>query len=376
LTEQKFDVIVSQPSHPWTAGASHLFTREFFALARERLEPDGVLLQWIGLNLVDAEALKTLSATLHDGFAHVETFCPAPGAAALYLASARPLELNADAAAQAVAATPLWRALGVRSGDDLQIARVLDDQDRAFFQGARLNTDHHNLLATRSPFLARRHVKATLAEIEAAWSPFDPLPETPGVDRVAAVARLLDQGELPRARRLAMAIVAPLERELAFALIDLVGRRRQQGAEALVRLANVDSKSLGPRRALVRLWQDEIKAGKALPKWLELDPATAALVSGWVLQNQGQDVAIAALEDQLKQIGPRDLLFAAATRLRIAWRQASADPARAREAIELLDPLLAERATPADLQQRAELGRLAGDAGIEAVSRAELALFP
>lgn len=28
LTGKTYDAIVSQPSHPWTAGASHLFTRE------------------------------------------------------------------------------------------------------------------------------------------------------------------------------------------------------------------------------------------------------------------------------------------------------------------------------------------------------------
>ena len=41
LTERRYDLIVSQPSHPWTAGASHLYTREFFALVRGRLAPGG-----------------------------------------------------------------------------------------------------------------------------------------------------------------------------------------------------------------------------------------------------------------------------------------------------------------------------------------------
>src|SRR5439155_933095 len=36
LTERHFDAVVSQPSHPWTAGASYLFTREFFTLVRDR----------------------------------------------------------------------------------------------------------------------------------------------------------------------------------------------------------------------------------------------------------------------------------------------------------------------------------------------------
>ena len=29
LTDRRYDAIVSQPSHPWPAGASHLYTREF-----------------------------------------------------------------------------------------------------------------------------------------------------------------------------------------------------------------------------------------------------------------------------------------------------------------------------------------------------------
>ena len=37
LTEKKYDAIVSQPSHPWTAGASHLYTREFMQLAKNHL---------------------------------------------------------------------------------------------------------------------------------------------------------------------------------------------------------------------------------------------------------------------------------------------------------------------------------------------------
>ena len=28
LSDKTYDVIVSQPSHPWSAGASHLYTRE------------------------------------------------------------------------------------------------------------------------------------------------------------------------------------------------------------------------------------------------------------------------------------------------------------------------------------------------------------
>ena len=40
------DAVVAQASHPWTAAASHLYTREFFSLVNERLTDGGVFVQW------------------------------------------------------------------------------------------------------------------------------------------------------------------------------------------------------------------------------------------------------------------------------------------------------------------------------------------
>lgn len=43
----RFDVIISEPSNPWIGGVASLFSREFFFLARERLRPGGLMLQWL-----------------------------------------------------------------------------------------------------------------------------------------------------------------------------------------------------------------------------------------------------------------------------------------------------------------------------------------
>jgi spermidine synthase len=55
LSNKQYDAIVSQPSHPWTSGASHLYTREFFELVHSKLEADGVFVQWIGASFIDVE---------------------------------------------------------------------------------------------------------------------------------------------------------------------------------------------------------------------------------------------------------------------------------------------------------------------------------
>ncbi len=47
LSRKQYDIIASEPSNPWVAGISNLFTREFFEGCRDRLKPGGVMVQWI-----------------------------------------------------------------------------------------------------------------------------------------------------------------------------------------------------------------------------------------------------------------------------------------------------------------------------------------
>ena len=76
LTSKRYGAIVSQPSHPWTAGASHLYTREFMQLAREHLEPGGVFVQWMNVAFVDETILRSLAATLIDVFGRARIYRP------------------------------------------------------------------------------------------------------------------------------------------------------------------------------------------------------------------------------------------------------------------------------------------------------------
>lgn len=47
LTDKKYDIIINQPSNPWIAGISNLFTREFFQSALDHLNDNGVMVQWM-----------------------------------------------------------------------------------------------------------------------------------------------------------------------------------------------------------------------------------------------------------------------------------------------------------------------------------------
>jgi tetratricopeptide (TPR) repeat protein len=48
-TDRRFDVITSDPIHPWTKGSSSLFTVEHFRNCAARLAPGGVMAQWLPL---------------------------------------------------------------------------------------------------------------------------------------------------------------------------------------------------------------------------------------------------------------------------------------------------------------------------------------
>ena len=69
-----YDVIISEPSNPWMSGVSNLFTREFFAIAREALRPGGRLLQWVQLYAMPPEDLYSILAALRSEFAYVYAF--------------------------------------------------------------------------------------------------------------------------------------------------------------------------------------------------------------------------------------------------------------------------------------------------------------
>src|SRR5262245_24312057 len=64
----EYDLVVSQPSHPWVPGAGHLFTADAYALARRALRPGGVFAQWINLFDSNLDLLKSSVASFLKAF--------------------------------------------------------------------------------------------------------------------------------------------------------------------------------------------------------------------------------------------------------------------------------------------------------------------
>jgi len=70
-SDQRYDIIVSEPSNPWVTGVEMLYSREFLSAARDRLAPGGVYAQWIHLYETDSAVVELVLRTYASVFEHV-----------------------------------------------------------------------------------------------------------------------------------------------------------------------------------------------------------------------------------------------------------------------------------------------------------------
>lgn len=176
LTSRRYGAIVSQPSHPWTVGASHLYTREFLQLAADHLAPGGVFVQWMNVRFLDEALLRSLTATLLDVFGEVRLYRPDP-TTLVFLASDAPLDPETAVARTGHpldAAPAHYARLGINCAEDLVAALAADAPGaRRLAADAPLITDDRNRMATSSVLeLGRGMDPATTGRVLA---PYDPL---------------------------------------------------------------------------------------------------------------------------------------------------------------------------------------------------------
>ena len=140
-----YDVIISEPSNPWMSGLAALFSREFFLLARARLRPGGVMLQWVQSYNLAPEHLKMVVATFREAFPATSIWEPTPGDF-LLLGRVDRVPLDARRLRERWETEPRVRAdferLGMGGWAGLLGLFVLGEEDAArLAAGARLNTD-------------------------------------------------------------------------------------------------------------------------------------------------------------------------------------------------------------------------------------------
>jgi spermidine synthase len=125
LDPDTYDLIISQPSHPWRAGAANVFTREFDALVARKLNPGGIATQWVNLFRMDVPTLGSIVNAFYGVFPHGAVFGSLePDAGMLLLVgSERPLAFNAERTARRLQTPSLARG---------QVPEYFADANRLF----------------------------------------------------------------------------------------------------------------------------------------------------------------------------------------------------------------------------------------------------
>lgn len=145
-----FDIIVSQPSHPWTSGSAYLYSTEYFELVSRSLNEDGIFSLWMGLKYIDQALMEDLLYTLQQVFTDVQVFAPGAHKSWVFLASNQQLPAI-DARAYHRHAS-YWHPLGVFDATQIQAAMLLNDAGvRAISQDGEIISARHNQMKFGAP---------------------------------------------------------------------------------------------------------------------------------------------------------------------------------------------------------------------------------
>lgn len=184
-SREKYDLIASEPSNPWIAGVANLYTREFYLSCVQRLEPGGIMAQWVQLYGLSQQDLHSVLRTFFEVFPHGAVWQTSSGDL-LLLGSLTPLPFDLARLEKLSAASPAIR----RDLAAIQLYRpamllghYLGERDPfyAAFRAAPRNTDDRPRLEFTAPFgLFRDNTPGNLLSLDLARTGQSPLP--PGVD--------------------------------------------------------------------------------------------------------------------------------------------------------------------------------------------------
>ncbi|MDP6977607.1 MAG: fused MFS/spermidine synthase [Myxococcota bacterium] len=361
LTDRRFDAIVSQPSHPWSAGASHLYTREFFELAANHLTPDGVFVQWIGLTFVDEFLFESLLATLTAVFENVQVYNPGGSYGVLFVSSNAPFDVG-ETAARAISEAPEdFAHVGVFTAEDVLGAMLLDEEGvHALAAGKAVNRDNHNLMQIHSPKILDSPLRHRLNTY---FSPRDPLAKL-DLERFDAFY-LLQRLAAYRAEQLLTQLSPGTDKKVGEAIVQRHRGRSESARKLLDEVLAAAPNHRHARAEKLLLNSYRIANGKVDPTSLVSQPLSAVeqqFIDGWRAEAASDWSALEAMDEAFAAVDPRAPFANAAAQLRMQWRIASGTPSRGREAVAIFDQALWFHRPLDGALLRARASMVAGDA--------------
>ncbi len=344
-TPKKFDIIVSQPSHPWTAGAANLYTQEFFSLVKNHLYKDGKFIQWIGMRFVDIDLLKTLLATLNSEFNYVELYQPKANGGLVFLASKTPIVITKKSFNE-IENRKQWSKLGINSWLDFRLAKLLDSQaSKHLSMNSAVSTDYKNILKILSPKVLSNPLNSkSLAELINDYDPMIGLLDSNEI--LTVVNDLIRTKNFNRARFLVDKIKDRNHKVVLTSMIIDTVQKTNESRSKLMRLLNLDYTNDAILYYLIskninRLTPNNIPP--QLRKLLKNNPTAKKLLLGWNLLTQNKVQELKSMEPFLESIHREHPGYYLATRLKMGWRSLSNNEHDLRLAMILIDSSIANK---------------------------------
>lgn len=150
-TKERFDIVTSDPIHPWVKGAAALYSREYFELVRARLNPGGLVTQWVPLYQSSERTIKQELATFVRVFPGATVWANRDrglGYDLVLLGGLRPARIQLDSLdlrlkqPESAGVVQDLQKVGYESWSDLLATYAGRDPDlRPWLSGAEINVD-------------------------------------------------------------------------------------------------------------------------------------------------------------------------------------------------------------------------------------------
>jgi len=172
-TPDKFDIITSDPIHPWVKGSATLYTKEYFEMVKAHLNPGGLVTQWVPLYETDLDTVKSVMATFFDVFPAGTIWANEDllegGYDVFLLGQAEPITIDVDALQRRLESPEYARvaqSLGdvtLRSAVDLLSIYTAQASDlRPWLSGAAINRDRNLRLQYMAAWAVNNYLQAMI----------------------------------------------------------------------------------------------------------------------------------------------------------------------------------------------------------------------
>jgi spermidine synthase len=167
-TDQTYDLILSDSTHPRFRGNAALYARDYFAACARRLRPGGLFSTWLPLYGLSVEDVRGILKSFLAVFPHVQVWYAnlEPHENTIIIASLQPIAIDPEALAGRLAVPAVaddLAAAGITEAVQVLDFLIMGEQAASrFSRHGRLNTDDHPMLE----FLAPRSLKRKQSWIE------------------------------------------------------------------------------------------------------------------------------------------------------------------------------------------------------------------